>query len=78
MKKQLLVKNVNLGNIEILNYDREKDIAFLRICNFVFEPYVVAHGFDVNVGNWKSGTYYSDQKDGENAYFEMTKRKAKK
>lgn len=71
------VVNEGLGNIEILNYDIEHDIALLRICNCVLEPYVVAHGFDVNDGSWRAGTYYSNQKDSENDYLEILKRNMK-
>lgn len=67
-KHELLVKNENLGDIEILNYDKSNEIALIRIVKNQYQPYVIAKGFDVSNGRWASGYYFEHQQKAEREY----------
>ncbi len=65
---KLLVDNPVLGDIEILNYDKQKHLALILICNNTLEPYVIADGFDVSDGTWGAGTYFRTIESAERGY----------
>lgn len=65
---KLLVDNPVLGDIEILNYDKQKHLALILICNNTLEPYVIADGFDVSDGTWGAGTYFRTIESADRGY----------
>lgn len=65
---KLMIENENLGDLEILNYDKDKNLALVCICNNTLKPYVIADGFDVSDGTWGSGTYFGTIESAEREY----------
>lgn len=46
-------------------------VKVTNVTELIISEFVVAYGFDINVGSWQGGGYYSDFKEAVKIYLEM-------